>query len=290
MNIQWVDSCKQSLWVLEKHYIGEDGLRPVQIRRNNFGLLLVPGVDLEAALEEGTAGAESALEEEDNSPWTGREIPDLVVESRISQRPSLLEDFWPLGLPVLFFLNTFTTSSLSSSPAVSITILSGMTVSGPNPKEGGEDGGEESKKEVGDSKGVGEALSAIKNIWNLFHYTKYSTIYKFYRWVIWFKLKWSNWIIVTIPNAYMNKPLMGVFGKWWGNLVHSWKQYFKIIFLWEMVVETKNCMEKVKKWANFLCIFDRNLKRVATGPGWWENSEIFFGDSWGIHAAMGNSP
>ena len=39
-----------------------------------------------------------------------------------------------------------------------------MTVSGPNPKKGGEDGGEESKKEVGDSKGVGEALSAILRI------------------------------------------------------------------------------------------------------------------------------
>ena len=39
-----------------------------------------------------------------------------------------------------------------------------MTVSGPNPKKGGDDGGEESKKEVGDSKGVGEALSAILRI------------------------------------------------------------------------------------------------------------------------------
>ena len=33
------------------------------------------------------------------------------------------------------------------------------------------------------------------------------------------------------------------------------------------------------KMVDFLCIFVRNLKWMAPGLGWWENSEIFFGDS-----------
>ena len=56
------------------------------------------------------------------------------------------------------------------------------------------------------------------------------------------------------------------------------------------MAKTKYFVKKGSKMADFLCIFVRNLTLMAPGLGWWENSEIFFGDSWGICAAMASSP
>ena len=41
------------------------------------------------------------------------------------------------------------------------------------------------------------------------------------------------------------------------------------------MAKTKYFVKKGSKMADFLCIFGRNLKFMATGLGWWENSEIF---------------
>ena len=45
------------------------------------------------------------------------------------------------------------------------------------------------------------------------------------------------------------------------------------------MARTKYFVKKGPKMADFPCIFGRNLKLMATGLGWWENYEIFFGDS-----------
>ena len=45
------------------------------------------------------------------------------------------------------------------------------------------------------------------------------------------------------------------------------------------MAKTKYFVKKGSKMADFLCIFVRKLKLMAPGLGWWENSEIFFGDS-----------
>ena len=41
------------------------------------------------------------------------------------------------------------------------------------------------------------------------------------------------------------------------------------------MAKTKYFVKKGSKMADFLCIFVRNLKLMAPGLGWWENSEIF---------------
>ena len=38
---------------------------------------------------------------------------------------------------------------------------------------------------------------------------------------------------------------------------------------------TKYFLKKGTKMTDFLCVFGRNLKLMATGQGCWENSEIF---------------
>ena len=43
--------------------------------------------------------------------------------------------------------------------------------------------------------------------------------------------------------------------------------------------QVKYLMKNEPKKAYFQCILIRKLKWVAPGSGWWENSEIFFGDS-----------
>ena len=45
------------------------------------------------------------------------------------------------------------------------------------------------------------------------------------------------------------------------------------------MAERKYFVKTGSKMADFPCIFGQNLKLMATGLGWWENSEIFFGDS-----------
>ena len=45
------------------------------------------------------------------------------------------------------------------------------------------------------------------------------------------------------------------------------------------MAKTKYFVKKGSKLADFLCIFVENLKQMAPGIGWWENSEFFFGYS-----------
>ena len=40
------------------------------------------------------------------------------------------------------------------------------------------------------------------------------------------------------------------------------------------------------KKAIFLSVLVQNLKKVATGLGWLENSEMVFGDSWGTYQVV----
>ena len=48
----------------------------------------------------------------------------------------------------------------------------------------------------------------------------------------------------------------------------------------EKLWQKQNISRKIsQKKADFLCILILKLKWVATGSGWWENSENFFGDS-----------
>ena len=56
------------------------------------------------------------------------------------------------------------------------------------------------------------------------------------------------------------------------------------------MAKTKYFVKKGSKMAEFLCTFVQNLKLMAPGLGWWENSEFFFGDSCDICAAMASSP
>ena len=44
------------------------------------------------------------------------------------------------------------------------------------------------------------------------------------------------------------------------------------------MAKTKYFTNNELKKADFLCILIRKLKWGAPGSGWWENSEIFFGD------------
>ena len=45
------------------------------------------------------------------------------------------------------------------------------------------------------------------------------------------------------------------------------------------MTKTKKIVKNRFKMADFLCIYGQNFKLMATGLGWWENSEIFFGVS-----------
>ena len=45
------------------------------------------------------------------------------------------------------------------------------------------------------------------------------------------------------------------------------------------MAKTEKNVKNGSKMADFLCILGQNLKLMATGLGWWENSEFFFGDS-----------
>ena len=75
---------------------------------------------------------------------------------------------------------------------------------------------------------------------------------------------------------------MGLYGHKYGqywclceeqkNVDSLQKQIGKYCVNTKVMAKTKYFVKKGPKIADFLCILGRNLKLMATGLGWWENS------------------
>ena len=92
--------------------------------------------------------------------------------------------------------------------------------------------------------------------------------------------------IMAWHNVAINMVIMSVSANNWQNVDSLWKRIGKICIGLKVMATTKYFVKKGPKMADFLCIFGRNLKLMATSLGWWENSVIFFGDSWGMCTTM----
>ena len=81
--------------------------------------------------------------------------------------------------------------------------------------------------------------------------------------------------IMAKVNKATNVVFIGVYTKNRKNVDTLWKRNSKMRISSKIMAKTKYFVTKGSKMADFLCIFVRNLERMAPGLGWWENSDIF---------------
>ena len=74
----------------------------------------------------------------------------------------------------------------------------------------------------------------------------------------------------------INMVNIGVYAKNTKSVDYLQKRIGKYCVGSKVMAKTKYFVKKGLKMADFLCILVRKLKFMATGLGWWENSDFFF--------------